>query len=175
MRNVQLGCGEHRLPGWENFDDEVDISKPLPFEDRSIDNILVEHCLEHVGPNEAMLFLEEAHRVLVPGGVLRVALPSVEKVFELATPEYCEFVRSKRWGDGSRRSTVRAIMMEHGHRSWWTERLLEIAMTVAGFAAERCRLGESSRPELNGVEGHHHIIGPEFADLESVVVEGVRQ
>ena len=172
--NVQFGCGENRLPDWSNYNDEVDIAKPLPFDDGRVNHILIEHCLEHVSPNEAMLFLEEARRILVPGGVIRVVVPSVSRVFNLATDEYCAFVKSKRWGDGTRVSTVRAIMMEHGHRSWWTAQVLEVAMTVAGFATERSWLGESRHAALVGVDGHPNIIGKEFAKLESVVVEGVR-
>jgi hypothetical protein len=37
---LHFGCGSNRLPGWTNFDAEVDISKPLPFFDASGSHLL---------------------------------------------------------------------------------------------------------------------------------------
>jgi SAM-dependent methyltransferase len=46
----------------------------LPFPDESIGSIITHHCLEHIGHGFEFL-MEECHRVLVVGGVMRVIVP----------------------------------------------------------------------------------------------------
>src|SRR5437868_928144 len=76
---LNLGAGGNILAGWHNHDLDMDITKRLPFDDNTIDAIFIEHCLEHVHLHDAMRFLEEAHRVLVPGGMIRITVPSIVK------------------------------------------------------------------------------------------------
>lgn len=79
---LNVGCGKDIKTGWINCDfkqgpgvDRVfDVSQvPIPFEDNSVDEILVCHVLEHI-QNWEMVVLE-FHRVLKPGGVLTVRVP----------------------------------------------------------------------------------------------------
>ena len=175
MKNVQFGCGRNRLSGWYNHDSDVDISKKLPFASGMIDNIFLEHSLEHLSPNEALSFLDEAYRILVVGGAIRVVVPSVSRIFDMATDEYCSYVAKRGWGDGSRISSVRAIMTQHGHQSWWTAELLEIALSVAGFVPKRHEVGCSNKQVFVGIEGHHKVVGEAIASLESVVYEGAKE
>ena len=46
----------------------------LPFPDGSIESIITHHCLEHIGDGFVNL-MDECHRVLVPGGVMRIIVP----------------------------------------------------------------------------------------------------
>jgi predicted SAM-dependent methyltransferase len=58
----------------------LDIRKPLPFPDGSIRRILLEHVLEHVDfQSDAPAMLRDYHRVLEPGGVLRIIVPDAER------------------------------------------------------------------------------------------------
>ena len=81
-RRLNLGCGEDVRAGWVNLDvlalPGVDVvfdldSGPLPFEDASFEAVdcfeLLEHVADHLG------LLAEVHRVLRPGGRLRVQAP----------------------------------------------------------------------------------------------------
>ncbi len=79
---LNLGCGTNKLLDWQNHDADVDISKRLPFGDRTADFIFIEHCVEHIAYYEAIEFFKECHRVLAPGGTLRVVVPSVEKIWK---------------------------------------------------------------------------------------------
>lgn len=51
----------------------------IPFKDNMIPNIYSSHFLEHLSKNEGEYFLKECLRALKPGGVIRIAVPSLEK------------------------------------------------------------------------------------------------
>ena len=78
---VNLGCGTDIRSGWVNLDSAplpgVDVvhaigDGPLPFDDASVDEVLAKDVLEHV---ELIPAMQELHRVLRPGGRLRVIGP----------------------------------------------------------------------------------------------------
>lgn len=65
-----------------------DVRKPLPFADGSIDAVYSAHLLEHLYLEEADRLLGECHRVLIPGGILRVVVPDLRSlVFEYTGKE----------------------------------------------------------------------------------------
>lgn len=168
---LNFGCGTNRLPGWRNFDSDVDITKRLPFADASADYILAEHVIEHVEYRQALAFMRECRRVLKPGGVARFAVPSIEKVWKHADAEYFAFV--KRWSkQEGLRPAIQALLDCHGHKAPWTESLLLVTAYQAGFDNVKvCEPGESEIADLVGVEGHHKVIGEKFNWIETVVVE----
>lgn len=49
----------------------------LPFAAGSVEVIYSSHMLEHLGRQQARAFLAEVRRVLVPGGIVRLALPDL--------------------------------------------------------------------------------------------------
>jgi len=51
----------------------ADITQPLAFADESFNVVLLSHTLEHI--SEPQKLLDECHRVLVPGGLLLLAVP----------------------------------------------------------------------------------------------------
>ncbi len=56
----------------------IDIQEgPLPFVDNDIEAIYFSHCLEHLWPHKYDYVLTEMHRVLLPGGMLRVVVPDM--------------------------------------------------------------------------------------------------
>jgi SAM-dependent methyltransferase len=171
---VNLGCGENRLAGWDNHDIDVDITRRLPWADGSTDFIFIEHCVEHVGYRQAIGFFEEALRVLRPGGVLRVVVPSIEQILAADDQAYWEF--TKKWGgEATRRGAARAILFSHGHEMAWTESLMRSLLTYAGFdPVTLSTVGSSSHPELRGVEGHGKVIGEAFNRIESMVFEATK-
>jgi len=83
-RRINVGCGNQRIPGFVGIDrvatpaaDVVrDITRGLPFEDSSIDEIYCDNVLEHIGPGEDFIFvLNELYRVLKPGGLATIIVP----------------------------------------------------------------------------------------------------
>ena len=84
VRKINLGCGFNILEGYENYDVDpandkviqIDLNKlPLPFEDNSVDEILLFHVLEHLDINK-FSFMTDIHRILKKGGAVRVKLPA---------------------------------------------------------------------------------------------------
>lgn len=180
MLKINLGCGTNKLEGWDNYDAEVDITQRLPFRSDSADCILAEHVVEHVSYNEAVVFFGECHRVLRTGGICRIAVPSVERVWREATPNYVEFtskwVRPRADDANSRlRDAMTNILYRHGHRAPWTQGLLLASLFYAGFDEPIARTpGQSDHPELVGVEGHGRVIGDTFNWIETVVAEATK-
>lgn len=165
---IQLGCGTNFLGGWANHDADVDITKTLPWRDESTDFLFIEHCVEHVGIQESYKFFAEAKRILKKGGVLRVAVPSVVQIFKNQNDSYRSFVQQNGWGDGC---GVHAITMFHGHQTWYSEEILEAVLGSLGFTVTVQKTGLSNFPELRGIDNHYKVIGHEFNEIESIVVD----
>ena len=85
-RLLHLGCGPNIFSDFVNLDyrwvpgvDVVwDLSRPLPFPPNRFEGAYTEHCLEHFTLSELDSILRELHRILLPGGRLRVVVPSLE-------------------------------------------------------------------------------------------------
>ena len=54
-----------------------DLRKPFPWRSGSASAIYSSHTLEHLTRDEGRHFLRECHRVLRPGGVIRIAVPDL--------------------------------------------------------------------------------------------------
>lgn len=91
MKMLNIGCGACHHPAWINLDLEprssdvmaLDASQGLPFESNSVDVCYSSHVLEHLRPAEADDFVAQQHRVLKPGGVIRVVVPDLECICRL--------------------------------------------------------------------------------------------
>lgn len=57
----------------------ADAVKGLPVPTSSVSVFYSSHVLEHLDRVDASLFLREAYRVLLPGGVIRLAVPDIKK------------------------------------------------------------------------------------------------
>lgn len=174
MIKLNFGCGKNGLNGWQNYDAEVDIVKPLPFASDCAQFIFAEHVVEHVAYDEALAFLRECRRVLKPSGVVRIAVPSVERIWREADEDYVRFVHSKGWAPTpDKRGAILAILNCHGHRAPWTASLLAVSLYLAGFDDVKARdPGLSDHFELRGVEGHGSVISDAFNRIETVICEG---
>ncbi|GIR77096.1 MAG: hypothetical protein CM15mP79_0330 [Methanobacteriota archaeon] len=62
-------------------------SDALPYDDETVSNVYASHVIEHVESEHVERFLVEAHRVLKPGGVLRIACPDARFLYEVSSFE----------------------------------------------------------------------------------------
>ncbi len=56
----------------------ADATKHIPESDGSVEVLYSSHMLEHLDRRETAEFLKEARRVLIPGGIIRLALPNLK-------------------------------------------------------------------------------------------------
>jgi SAM-dependent methyltransferase len=83
---LNVGCGLHFHPEWVNVDvvpasREViaaDVRKGLPFADEVFDAVYCSHVLEHLPRRDAANLVGQMHRVLRPGGLIRIVVPDLE-------------------------------------------------------------------------------------------------
>jgi len=171
-KKLNLGCGTNKIPGWENYDADVDITKPLPWPDSSAAYIVIEHCVEHVPYKAAIEFFKEAHRVLMPGGVLRVTVPSLEQIAASNDADYLKFTQKWQPLGPTKRGAAHAIIYAHGHEVAWNAQLMRDTLWFAGFDDVRKEdPGWSEDEILRGVEGHATVIGDKFNKIESCTHE----
>ena len=61
----------------------VDINHSLPFPNNSVDLIFSSHLIEHIYQRKADLFFKESLRILKDGGLLIIATPTINKMFDI--------------------------------------------------------------------------------------------
>ncbi|HLO20160.1 MAG TPA: methyltransferase domain-containing protein [Sphingomicrobium sp.] len=182
MTLVQFGSGPTRLDGWINHGREVDIRKPLPYDDGSVRAVIAEHLIEHVEFSEGLGFLREVHRILEPRGVLRLSFPDVGRFFG-DTPETTERVRAfvehlaktnQHFASKGFCGVCSAVLWGSGHRCAWTQSIGLAALCGIGFSAVLpCEYGQSTNG-LSGLDSHHLSVGLRLAAAEATILEGVK-
>jgi ubiquinone/menaquinone biosynthesis C-methylase UbiE len=166
MRKIQFGCGGNRLMGWENYDYEVDISKPLPFPNSSADAVLAEHVLEHISIHDAWNFIEECYRVLKSGGFLRLAVPSVSQIFKESDQDYYNFIARNNWGAATKKDAVKSIIFNHEHKTIWEKESLNAIVQCINF-----NILKSAPDIMINTLGHHRVIGEKINNIETIIVD----
>lgn len=95
---LNLGCGEKLLPGYVNCDvlphvkadRHFDLNRfPYPFAADSVDEIWMDNVLEHLDDVPAVM--GEAHRILRPGGRLRIQVPYAKSDWAFQDPTHKHF------------------------------------------------------------------------------------
>lgn len=174
-RRLHLGCGQNVLPRpWENFDLDIDIRQPLPFDFCSVEFILAEHVIEHIDFRSGIKFLSECLRVLEPGGKLRLAFPDITR--EIPLEDYRSgFSKHYNRQLNCREDVWLSVLIDWEHQSCWTREMAERVLVAVGFDRVSVRdYGYSPYPELTGIDGHHLSVGLALARAETTVLEATR-
>ena len=85
-----------------------DLSKGIPLPDQSCEVVYHSHVLEHIPRDSAPDFLKECYRVLAPGGILRIAVPDLERICRT----YIEKLELAAAGDTAAAHDYEWIMLE---------------------------------------------------------------
>lgn len=89
---LHIGCGDKNLSGWKHYDarkvdehiDYVGSADDLSmFDNGSIEEMYACHLLEHFGRHNVDKVLKEWNRVLVPSGMIHIAVPDFEAVVKV--------------------------------------------------------------------------------------------
>ena len=172
---LDVGSSSLHLPGWLSLDIEpdehgirMDATKPWPFGDGSARAIRSEHMIEHLGYEEGLAFLREAHRVLEPGGVIRVCTPDLEgisRAYLERDPRVLEAHRRHKYVAPTWAHLVNNYARSWGHRFLYDFDALRQMLGESGFdQVERVRFGESRYGVLAGTDSH------DMGELELLVV-----
>src|ERR1035437_8874995 len=92
---LNLGCSDAHAKGWTNVDlcepcdMAVDLSKPWPWLDSTVEAIKAWDIFEHL-PSK-FLTMNEAHRVLRPGGQLDLFIPTTDGRGAFQDPTHVSF------------------------------------------------------------------------------------
>lgn len=200
LRKLHLGCGRHVLEGWFNCDVrprckgvvQLGAAKRFPFEDRQFDFVYSEHMIEHLSFDSGASMLAECHRVLRPGGRLRVSTPDLAFVVALyASNRSVLQERYLHWAVGRESKSrlrpppetngfappaevfvINNFMRDWGHQFIYDGPTLRYAFLRAGFEEiTQCQIGESSADALKGLE-HETRLPDGFLQLETLTMEG---
>jgi predicted SAM-dependent methyltransferase len=144
--NLEIGAGpERKIPGWTTADLSagcdlvLDLAKPLPFPDNSVEKIYSSHVLEHFYYNDLLKLLSECRRVLKPSGVFSASVPNARLYIEAyARPEsfdpkiFCRHAPAYNYNSKIDFLNYMAYMDGH-HRYMFDEENIIAILGKAGF------------------------------------------
>jgi predicted SAM-dependent methyltransferase len=143
VRRLNWGCGDGTEPGWINSDVKetsgvdlvADIRDGLPLEADSIDYAASIHSLPEIPFTEIVPALTELRRVLKPGGVLRLALPDLDKGIDAYHRKDTEYFKVPDQDAKSVSAKFVTQMVWYGYsRSLFTHEFIEEQLLKAGFS-----------------------------------------
>jgi len=131
-----------RTPKPANYQNH-DLRHGIPYQADSADAVYASHVLEHLEHHDAPGFLKEIHRVLKPGGVIRLVVPDLE----YATRKYLEAL------EAVRRNSDRTPELKLRHE-WATIYLLDqMVRTDCGGEMATWLRRNSSSPLVGEMDG----------------------
>ena len=184
---LHIGAGPQRIPGWLDTDlisgeVYVDLGKQLPFADGTFAYAFGEHVIEHLSQATGAALLRELHRVLRPGGVVRLTTPDLQKVISIyedrnpvvSRDEYAQFLAGQTGKTYDRPSRIfNDYTRLWGHQWIYDEEDLAETLREAGFRdVTRHETGQSEHEALRDLERHG---GAEWVNrAEAMCLEAVR-
>jgi SAM-dependent methyltransferase len=174
-RRLHWGCGSVIAPGWINsdimdgpgVDIPCDIRRGLPLSDGSVDYIVSHHALPDLGLYDQVPALRELHRVLRPGGVLRLSLPDLDRAIAAYQQGRRAYFHTWEW-DSVAGNFITHVLWYGLTRTLFTWEFTEELLRKAGFAEVRrvdYRVTASGTAEIVALDSR-----PE----ESLYVEAVK-
>jgi predicted SAM-dependent methyltransferase len=174
LRRLNWGCGRLPAAGWINsdllpapgVDVLADIRGGLPFADGSMRYIASIHALQALPYLEVVPALRELRRVLEPGGVLRLALPDLDRglaAYRRGDPAYF-YIPDEESSTISGKFIVQ--MTWYGaNRMLFTEEFARELLLRAGFQRiTRCAYRVTASP-------YAEIVVPDNRERESFFIE----
>ena len=166
LLKINLGSGHWKLDGWVNVDIDpdsepdalADLSGPLPFEDSVAGFMHTEDFIDQLDLPGARRFLLECHRILAPGGTIRILTPDVEQLARMYLERPDELIEL--WRENvpvplELRTAAEVLnlgMRFAGHTFLYDAATLARLLQECGFEPRRCEFNQSRHPELCGID-----------------------
>jgi SAM-dependent methyltransferase len=135
----------------------LDLTKRFPFKDGEFSAAFSSHVLEHLYHDQAAFALREVHRVLEPGGILRVAVPDLDKCISEYDPsnpdDFCAAIFESR-----------QVREKNQHHWMYNESSLGTLLRNVGFSeVNRCDFKQGICPDVSIIDNR-----PESLFMEAV-------
>lgn len=138
---LNLGCGDNKLEDYVNIDindalkpDLVhDFTMSLPFDDKTVDRIVMFHVIEHIQKHKHQQILLNCRRVLKPDGELWISYPEFGKIAQNWLTNHKghrQFWEATIYGRQSSPSDYHVCCMDSDEFTH--------LLTVSGFAVNTC-------------------------------------
>jgi SAM-dependent methyltransferase len=185
-KNLQLhiGSGPYILDGWINLDIfpaqlSTNVLWGLPFTNGQCRYVFLSHLLEHLFyPTDVMGLLKEIHRVLEPGGIVRIVVPDIEQCLRAYQENNAAFFeqRVEHWGAGDGNATRLEHFLSYAgagpdpawlfeaHKFGYDFETLERALQRAGFKTIHRSQFMGSEHEALRVDEHSQVASAKFGD-----------
>jgi len=185
MSKFHLGCGSLIAEGFVNVDERFgeisselkagafyalqekpntfvlkhDLREGIPALPGSLDVIYHSHFLEHLSREDGNGFLEQCHRCLKPGGLMRIVVPDFElwcKNYVNGDDQFFDWYKTTYLGRENPAYRTNAqiftgMIYNHGHQMAYDYKTLVHLLGSAGFVnIKRCHWGSSEH--LFGIE-----------------------
>lgn len=159
---INLGSGHWKISGWINVDLDLasrpevcaNLASDLPFRSGCADFMHTEDFIDQLDLSQARRFLLECHRVLKPGGVIRVLTPDVEQLARLYLHDPGRL--KALWHDhvgvplvyGTAAEILNIGMRFAGHTFLYDSETFSRLASDCGFRAERVSFQQSAQERL---------------------------
>ena len=166
ITKLNLGSGHWKPDGWIHVDLDmesmphvcVNLAQKLPFRDGVADLMHTEDFIDQLELENARSFLLECHRILKPGGVIRILTPDLERLARLYLEDqdrlkhlWKEHVRVP-LHIGTAAEVFNTGMRFAGHTFLYDEETFTRLASECGFDARRVDYQESELVELRGLD-----------------------
>ncbi len=153
----------------------LNLTKPLPYADSSVDFIYSSHTLEHLRREDGLKLMGECARVLKPGGTVRIVVPCLERIIgkyqagELLSENLLEHLLVLPDRNMSLQKKVAFGLFDDGHmhKCMYDHAGMKRLMESAGLKASARQPFDSAIPDIREIESLNRA-------ENQVVVEGTK-
>jgi predicted SAM-dependent methyltransferase len=163
---INLGSGHWKFDGWVNVDLDMEslpqvcanLAVDLPFKSRVADLMHTEDFIDQLELESARAFLRECHRILKPGGIIRILTPDLERLAHLYLHDQDRL--KYLWNEhvqvplqtGTAAEIFNTGMRFAGHTFLYDNETFTQVAKECGFDARKVEYQKSADPELEGLD-----------------------
>lgn len=200
IKKMQIGCGPNLFDGWLNTDIDcndkiayLNAGAKFPIESDSFDFVYSEHLFEHLKVEQQINMLSESYRILKKGGILRIATPNIDFLFDIfAKPTSSESKHYVDWAVKNiphLKSVKNLVVNDQEHyvyvinnffKAWGHQvihnfdSLSKLALQCNFSQVRECAVGESEVTIFKNIEKHGTILPERINLMETMVVEIIK-
>ncbi len=147
---LHIGCGARLEAGWVNIDVmpcpfpdtkpatadylQCDVTAGIPVSHQRVTHVYCEHFLEHLTLQQGEALVKAVHALLLPGGVFRVSVPSLEVLVEKYMGKDLRYAGVVGWLPGTAAQLLNEGMRWWGHQFMYDAPELIRILQTAGFS-----------------------------------------